>query len=152
MPRAYTPARETNPVFARPQTGVSTNHSSSVPSTEHTQNVGHEQADDVLQDVSPPQDPNLSGWTETQDCYTYIAGRLDGWRENDDYREFFERSVGCNGMLVCDSPDGDYDDNGGIPTAIGEPRGYSGAYQSPETRRSNAATGFSLGTVVVRRI
>lgn len=142
-----------NPVFANPSTGVATNHSSTVPSTRHSQNIGHVQQDDDLQDIAPPQDPNISGRAPTEDCYTYQAGPMDGWVENDDYRAYFERSVGCDGMLACDPNDGDYDDNGGVPTAIGHSRGVHGP-ASAENEAHGAGEysgGFPLG-IIQRRI
>jgi hypothetical protein len=151
MAKARSPAA-TNPAFSSAVTGVEANHSSGIPSTDHSENIGHEQADDQLADAPDSQDPNISGWKETADCYSHIAGRLDSWKENDDYREYFEQSRGCDGMLVAyDGHDMDYDDNGGIPMAIGESRGIPGRYQSPEVRRSNAPQGFTLG-IVTRRL
>jgi len=142
-----------NPEFARAQIGPAIFHSSSQPSTEHSAVSNHAQQDDELQDVAPPHDPNISGMTPTEDCYTYQAGPMDGWRENDDYREYFENSSGCDGMLVCDPNDGDYDDNGGIPTAIGHSRGEIGP--GPRASLAHAAGeytgGFPLG-LIQRRI
>ena len=141
-----------NPVFATAQLGVATNHSSSRDSTEHTQNVGHEQQDDAIQDVAPPQDPNLSGMTPTEDCYTWQAGAMDGWCENDDYRTYFEQTRGCDGMLACDPADGDYDDNGGVPTAIGHSRGEHGmAGREGEAHGGGEYSGgFPLGLIQKR--
>ena len=135
-----------NPVFARPQTGAAANHSSAIPSTTHSQVPMHAQQDDDLQDVAPPQDPNLSGMTPTEDCYTFVAGPLDGWRENDDYRRFFENSIGCNGMLGVDSTDNDYDDNGGIPTAVGHDYGVHGPFRD-ETSESTSRSAFPVGPI-----
>lgn len=145
MPKAKDFAR-TNPVFARAQMGVEANHSSAVPSTDHTENLGHEQNDEDLQDVGPPEDPNISGNRPTEDCYTFVAGSMDGWRENDDYRRYFGNSIGCDGMLVCDPNDGDYDDNGGIPTATGHDYGVHGPYRD-ETAESESREVYPLGPI-----
>jgi hypothetical protein len=144
-----------NPRFAHTDTGVASNHSSVVPSTDHTADESHAQQDDALQDVTPPQDPNMSGMTETEDCYTWLAGKLDGWKENDDYREFFEQSKSPDSRLWCDTHDGDYDDNGGFPTAIGNSRGVFGPERSGGTKLNSASgsadSGYGLG-IIVRRI
>jgi hypothetical protein len=137
-----------NPAFAKAELGVTANHSSSVRSVATADNA---QSDDALQDVAPPQDPNISGMTPTEDCYTFVAGQMDGWRENDDYRRFFENSVGCDGMLVCDPGDGDYDDNGGVPTAVGHDYGIHGTYRD-ETEDSLSRDAYPLGPVIQRRI
>jgi hypothetical protein len=141
-----------NPVFARAQTGVPTNHSSSVPSTDHEYEGDHAQSDDELQDVSPPEDPNISGMTPTEDCYTFQAGPLDGWQENDDYRSYFEQSRGCTGMLSYDDNDSDYDDNGGMPLAIGHAAGHIGPKHGATGPGDEPLSGgFSLG-IIKRRI
>lgn len=150
MAKSYSPA-QTNPAFASANTGVAANHSSGVPSTDH--DTDHPQFDDALARQAYSQDPNISGWKETADCYTHIAGKLDGWKENDDYREYFEQSRGCDGMLVYGAEycDGDYDDNGGYPTAVGESRGYPGEYQAPKQRRQSEPSTFTLG-IITRRV
>ena len=135
-----------NPAFAKAQLGVETNHSSAERSVAPAENA---QSDDELKDVGPPQDPNISGNKPTADCYTYLAGQMDGWRENDDYRRYFENSIGCDGMLVCDPNDGDYDDNGGIPTAIGHDYGIHGPYRD-ETEESLSRMAYPLGPIVRR--
>lgn len=112
-----------NPAFATAQTGAAANHSSGQRSVAPYANA---QSDDSINDVPVVKDPNISGNAPTQDCYTWLAGKMDGWRENDDYRTYFEKSRGCDGMLVCDPSDGDYDDNGGYPTAVGHDRGVHG--------------------------
>jgi hypothetical protein len=89
--------------------------------------------------------------TPTEDCYTWLAGKLDGWQENDDYRTYFEQSRGCNGMLVCDDGDGDYDDNGGYPTAIGNSRGIHGE-ATDGVGAEYKSDSYPLGSVIVRRI
>ena len=150
--KAQRPDRQ-NPVFARPQTGVAANHSSSVPSTDHSSEADHPQFDDHLQDVPPPQDPNISGYTPTEGTYTWLAGGMDGWKENDDYREFFEQSRGPDSRLCPDTHDGDYDDNGGFPTQVGHDRGvfdYGGGGVG-EGNDIKGATGYPLG-IIVRRI
>lgn len=128
-----------NPAFRSAHTGVATNHSSATPSLPNGEEV-HEQADDQLSDIGPPEDPNISGNKPTRDCYTFQAGQLDGWCENDDYRTYFEQSRGCNGMLACDPNDGDYDDNGGHPTALGHSYG------------DHSDGSFDIGPVIMRRI
>ena len=138
-----------NPVFERHQTGVNANHSDCEPSTTHSQVANHAQQDDELTDTSPPQDPNLSGMAPTEDCYTFVAGPIDGWKENDDYRRFFEKSVGCNGMLGVDLGDGDYDDNGGIPTAIGHDYGIHAPYRD-EGQESTRRDAYPLGPITRR--
>jgi len=60
--------------------------------------------------------PNLGGNQPTDQLYDWLAGRLEGWKENDDYRDFFEQCESAEGMLGYDADDKDYDDNGGIPT------------------------------------
>lgn len=140
-----------NPVFAHTDTGVEANHSSTEPSTDHFSNVGHEQQDDELQNTPPPQDPNISGLPPTESTYTWLAGRLDGWKENDDYRTFFERSIGPDPATRSwsDVHDNDYDDNGGIPTATGQPSGAP-TYKEDAANRSQKDS-FPLG-IIVRRI
>ena len=112
-----------NPTVENASTGVSTNHSTKQASLPGYANA---QSDDGVNDVPVVKDPNISGNAPTQDCYTWLAGKMDGWKENDDYRDYFEQSRGCNGMLVCDENDGDYDDNGGYPIAVGHSRGVHG--------------------------
>lgn len=129
--------------------GVATNHSSESPSVDS--DLDHSQADEPLANVQPSQDPNLSGDTPTEDAYTWLAGSLDGWVENDDYRTYFERSIGCNGMLACDPADGDYDDNGGHPTGVGHPYGVHGPRDAGTSSDGRAAS-YSIGPVIVRRI
>lgn len=154
MPKSTRQDRQ-NPVFARPQTGIATNHSSSVPSTDHAMEADHAQFDDEIQDVTPPEDPNISGMTATEDCYTWLAGPISGWRENDDYRQFFENSIGPDSRLVPDDNDHDYDDNGQHPTGIGHRYGQHGPAIDETKNTSSSAgisEGFSIGSVIVRRI
>ena len=143
-------------VFGTPafktDTGVSSNHSSTVPSTDHTANTGHEQQDDALQDVAPPQDPNLSGMTPTESTYTWQAGSMSGWVENDDYREFFEPTIDPESRVYGRSlHDEDYDDNGGYPTAIGHSRGDFGPKFNPDATGGSAEQ-FTIGPIIMRRI
>lgn len=137
-----------NPVFARPQTGVASNHSSTVPSTEHSYDSDHPQADDALADVGDPQDPNLSGKGDTESPYTWMAGQLSGWCENDDYRTFFENSTGPDSRLVPFSNDGDYDDNGGHAVAIGHSYGQHSTKSSTEGSPDES---YPVG-IIVRRV
>jgi hypothetical protein len=137
-----------NPVFAKAQMGVATNHSSGQRSVPEYPDA---QSDDDINDVPVKLDPNISGNAPTQDCYTWLAGKLDGWKENDDYRTFFENSVGCDGMLACDSCDGDYDDNGGYPTAIGHSRGDH-APAGDDVSAEYSAGSFPISPIYVRRV
>lgn len=143
-----------NPAFEGDVTGVAANHSSQKKSVT---GFDHAQSDDTLQDVPPPQDPNLSGATPTKDCYPWRAGPLSAWQENDDYREFFEAGhVGESatthrGRTVHDH---DYDDNRGVPLAIGETHGISGEPADRNTHHGTLPTAdeFPLGPVIRRRI
>ena len=141
-----------NPVFARAQLGVAANHSSAVPSTEHSAEADHAQADEILADVMPNQDPNISGMTPTEGTYTWQAGAIDGWCENDDYRTFFEKSIGPESRIEgYESHDGDYDDNGGYPTAIGHHRGlHEPTHMEPTSTTATNAENFPLGPIVRR--
>ena len=89
----------------------------------------HAQSDEAITNLPARVDPNLSGTTPTEDCYTWLAGRLDGWKENDDYRHFLEAGNSPDSCLVPwrEEHDNDYDDNGQRPTGIGEAYGTSGA-------------------------
>lgn len=158
MARSKTYATE-NPAFTRSGVaGVEANHSSLTPSTEN--DLGERgQADEALANVPPPQDPNLSGMTPTKDCYPWRAGQLSAWQENDDYRTFFEGGHVAESSIKHRSEypihDGDYDDNRGVPTAIGvhdvltdEDKGS--AHLSEGTLPK--ADEFSLGPVIRRRI
>jgi hypothetical protein len=97
--------------------------------------------------------------TPTEGTYTWEAGKITAWKENDDYRQFFEamdvpesRIYGeCRGGIH----DGDYDDNGGIPTALGHAYGEHGrgsAGQDIHELEGEGAKGFSLGPVIIRRL
>ena len=103
-------------------TGVETNHSSTVPSTDHEGlDPVHAQADDEINNYPDNVDPNLAGLTATEDTVSWLAGPMSGWVENDDYRDFFETGDWPVSRLQAEykQRDGDYDDNGGIATAIG---------------------------------
>ena len=137
-----------NPAFATAQMGVAANHSSA---TKSVPRDGDAQNADALNDVPVNLDPNISGNAPTEDCYTWAAGKMDGWQENDDYRTYFERSIGCDGMLGC-GDDGDYDDNGGYPTAIGHARGVSGSKGSSRVGGEySQAASYGLAGIYVRR-
>jgi hypothetical protein len=123
--------------------------------------LDHAQSDDRLQDVPPPQDPNISGMTPTEDVHTWMAGPLSAWQENDDYRDFFEHGASC----VAESAtthryntvhDGDYDDNRGHPTALGHSHGRHGPAGDEtminKSRTEPNAQEFPLGPVIQRRI
>lgn len=147
-----------NPAFEGKVDGVPANHSSEQKSVAR---VDHAQSDDRLQDVPPPQDPNISGMTPTEDTHTWQAGPLTAWQENDDYRCFFENGDKC----VAESAtthrfntvhDGDYDDNRGHPTALGHHMGIHGPAGDEDTvitsNTNEGASEFSLGPVIIRRI
>jgi len=139
-------------------TGVEANHSTTTPSTGHTENAGHAQADDELNDVPVSQDPNLSGNAPFLDLHPWRAGPLSAWQENDDYREFFEEgdvSESATTHRYNPVDDGDYDDNRGIPLAIGEVHGYPGEPSGDKNLSHGdlpTAVEFSIGTVITRRI
>lgn len=78
----------------------------------------HPQSDD-----SQIAAPNMGGNQPTDQLYTWLAGRLEGWKENDDYREFFEKGRSADGLNAGYAHDNDYDDNGGIPTGVGQEQG-----------------------------
>lgn len=144
-----------NPAFEGDVTGVAANHSSQRKSVAAE---GHAQSDDALQDVPPPQDPNISGMTPTKDVYPWRSGRMSAWQENDDYRRFFEAGhVGESATTHRHDTvhDHDYDDNRGVPLAIGEHVGMPGedrgnAHLSEGTLPK--ADEFPLGPVIRRRI
>lgn len=137
-----------NPTFATAQTGVAANHSSGQKSVADYANA---QSDDEINDVPVRMDPNISGTAPTEDCYTWLAGKMDGWCENDDYRDYFEQSRGCDGMLAVDCHDGDYDDNGGYPTAVGHARGVAGAANEDSLGAEYQKATYSISPVYVRR-
>lgn len=145
---------KSNPAFEGKVDGVPANHSSEVKSVTP---LDHAQSDDALQDVPPPQDPNLSGQTPTLPPYTWVAGALSAWQENDDYREFFEGGeVAESATTHCGYPidDGDYDDNRGFPTAIGHSRGQHGPKEDLDQAHGTLpnAHEFAIGSVILRRI
>jgi hypothetical protein len=137
-----------NPAFASAHTGVEANHSSAEKSVASAPDA---QSDDSINDISVKMDPNISGMAPTEDCYTWLAGKLDGWQENDDYREYFEQSRGCDGMLGC-GHDGDYDDNGGYPTAIGHSRGISGPKGSSGVGEDHSSHDYQVSPIYIRRV
>jgi hypothetical protein len=104
-------------------TGLESFHSSTTPSTQHSE--PHPQSDDS--ENSESHGSNIAGTGEMRTPYTWLSGKMDGWKENDDYREYFENSRGCDGMLGYGVNDGDYDDNGGMPTAVGHAYGNHGS-------------------------
>ena len=103
-------------------TGPESFHSSTTPSTQHSE--PHPQSDDA---ENAGSGDNIAGAGSMRTPYTWLAGKMDGWKENDDYREYFENSRGCDGMLGYGVNDGDYDDNGGMPTAVGHAYGNHGS-------------------------
>lgn len=138
-----------NPAFEGDVTdGNPGEHSTTEPSTDHMCEADHAQFDEALQNVPPPQDPNISGATPTETTYTWQAGQLSGWQENDDYRDFLEAGKTPVSRLSCyfNENDGDYDDNGGHPTAIGHGVGY----HRPVDMTGDATFGQSI--VIMRRI
>jgi hypothetical protein len=137
-----------NPAFAQASLGVASNHSSGQRSVSPAENA---QADDAINDVATKLDPNISGNAPTEDCYTWMAGKMDGWKENDDYRDYFERSIGSNGMLACDCNDGDYDDNGGYPTAVGHGSGVHGT-AGEAIGTEFGSTRYTLAGIYQRRL
>lgn len=137
-----------NPAFRTAQTGVAANHSSGQMSVA---NAPHAQSDDEVNDVPVSYDPNISGNAPTEDCYTWMAGKMDGWVENDDYREYFEKSTGCDGMLG-HYPDGDYDDNGGYPTAVGHSRGEFGAKGQTGLGSERGSNRYGIDSVYGNRL
>jgi len=141
---------KSNPAFEGNVSGVASNRSSQTPSLPDRM-TDHYQFDDIIQAVAPPIDPNISGDTQTEDTYTWLAGTMTGWRENDDYRRYFERSEAME-PLICDYDcnDGDYDDNGGIPTAIGQPYGLHTPYASETDDPKTAEPGFNVQSAMRR--
>lgn len=112
-------------------------HSSTLDSTAHM-GLAHAdpqraQFDDGVDDTGADTDPNMSGNTPTEQTYTWLAGPLTHWSENDDYRTFFEQTETPDSRLYdgFHQRDNDYDDNGGVPTGIGQPRGIASALQRP---------------------
>jgi hypothetical protein len=144
-----------NPAFEGKVDGVAANHSSEVKSVSGFE---HAQSDDALQDVPPPQDPNISGKPQTSQLHPWRAGAMSAWQENDDYRRFFEAGhVGESATTHRHETvhDLDYDDNHGIPLAIGEIHGYAGEPAGDKNLSHGdkpTADEFPLGPVVRRRI
>jgi hypothetical protein len=152
---------ESNEAIENTGTGGEQAHSSLERSTLHTAPGvagDHEQQDDELQNIPPPQDPNISGTPATEDTVSWQAGAMSSWQENDDYRHFLESGATPESVLYKDfgytEKDGDYDDNGGIPTAIGHDRGQFGQVidvtRNPSSDHAERSDGFSLGPIVRR--
>lgn len=145
-----------NPAFTRAGlTGTAANHSSTERSVAADP---HAQSDDALQNVDPPQDPNISGTPPTAQLHPWRSGPLSAWQENDDYREFFEAGrVGESATThrTRTVHDLDYDDNHGIPLAMGETHGYPGEPSDDKYLAhgdESRAKEFPLGPVILRRI
>ncbi len=134
-----------NPRFSSTDTGVEANHSSTVPSTES--DLDHAQSDEELINYHGDGNPNIAGTKEIEDLYTWLAGRLEGWKENDDYRTYFEKGRSAEGLNGWGTSDGDYDDNGGIPLGVGQDYGDIGS-----TALYGDSKTYSIGTVITRRI
>lgn len=144
-----------NPAFTRNVTGVAANHSST---KESVAPEAHAQSDDELQNVPPPQDPNISGTPPTAQLHPWRSGAMSAWTENDDYRRFFERGDVAESATThrFDTVhDMDYDDNHGIPLALGEVHGYAGEPAGDKNMGHGTlptAREFPLGPVIIRRI
>ncbi len=121
-------------------TGVESNHSSTVRSTSHSANADHPQFDDILDNVPPPQDHSISGTPEMSPLHDPMSGRMNGWEENDCYRDFFFTGVAADSRIYGADMDPDFDSNGGIPTKFPRADGF-------QPDRST-----SIGTVITRRI
>lgn len=134
-------------------TGVAASHSSAIPSDDHEVMADHAQSDDDYNDLPPTVDPNLSGTTETSQMHSYLAGAMQGWSENDDYREFLETGDWPSSRLIPEycQKDQDYDDNGGIPLAIGHPRGHMRSLPVTNPGETDSAEHWNLG-LTPRRI
>ena len=142
-------------------------HSSEVPSTDHfDSDADHAQFDDAEDNISPKLDPNISGTPEMTQMHSEKAGPLNGWKDNDSYREFLQTGEEPESALQravvlaakgkeWPIADGDYDDNHGIPSptsgymSVGDPYGGVSDYESGGTREG--ATDFPVD-VVQRRI
>lgn len=72
-------------------------HSSTTPSTQHSGSAHAQDADYLAVGGG-----NISGSAEMGALHDPSAGTLDSWQENDDYREYFMKSKGCDGMLALD--------------------------------------------------
>jgi hypothetical protein len=113
-------------------------------------------------------DPNLSGPHPTEPLHDWKAGKLSSWQENDDYRDFtYDVDNVAESRLLAQSPfrlarympnDGDYDDNGGMPTPVrGTDTSAEGEFGSDDSKPQAAWTsgevsqgGISI-TPIVRR-
>lgn len=121
--------------------GVETNHSSVFPSTDSSLPDNHAQFDDEMDDVECRIDPNISGTNDMAPLHDPMAGGMNDWEENDDYREFLFRGKKPESALFTDDDDPDFDSNGGLPTP---PPSYEGGYE-PDRE-------FNIGPVVRRRM
>jgi hypothetical protein len=109
--------------------GVGANNSSERESVAGTEAVQYRDADDnggssghLDTDAMSSVDPNISGTLPTKDTHPWLAGKMSGWQDNDDYMEYTydTAKVGESRLLSqgCvrtgySLMDGDYDDNGG---------------------------------------
>lgn len=127
-------------------------HSSLVLPTEHPVEATDAQFDEAL--VDEVNSGNIAGTHEMETPCDWKAGEMTAWAENDDYRRFFEKTIGpCTALDrggYAAPPqdidhDSDYDDNGGIPTAVGHDAGY----MDPPDRIGDHA--FGLGAIILRR-
>src|SRR5579863_4520645 len=128
MSKTTTPFAKSNPAFEGSVTeGSAGEHSTTELPTEHKVEADHAQFDEHINGVG--QDPNLTGSRDMADLCPYRAGEMTGWQENDDYREYFEATRTPESALrgFRTENDGDYDDNGGYPTALGHSAGYEHA-------------------------
>lgn len=80
-----------NAAFLSAVTGVPANHSSTAKSVA---DCDHAQSDDQLQNVQPHQDPNISGAPEMTALHDPMAGTLDWYQQNDDYKYNFRTYAG----------------------------------------------------------
>lgn len=118
---------------------------------------GHAQSDDAISNIDHGEDPNLSGTAPTAQLHPWRAGQLSAWQENDDYRKFFEAGHVSESTTTHRHEsvhDGDYDDNRGIPLAIGETHGIAGEPTDRNTHHGTLpmAHEFPIGPVVERRV
>lgn len=120
--------------------GVPANHSSLVDSVP----AGHAQSDDAANSTAAG---NISGSAPTGDTYTWQAGPLNAWQENDDYRQFGpgRMDAPCSRLDPYGMNDGDYDDNGGIPLAEGHSYGHVSSVDAYDHQA------IGLNAVIVRR-
>jgi len=115
------------------------------------------QTPDALNDIPVSLDPNISGTAPTEDTYTWQAGKMSAWAENDDYRHFFEANNVAESRTTHQYDtvhDGDYDDNGGHPTGIGHVRGIHGPVESGtgEPTLPSGHSPFAISPVIRGRL